>query len=81
MFTKTIVPDSASITIDLPANYVGEHVRVIAIIEKDENVFSEEKRRNIHTSNSRYLTFSTTKYPRSWNFCASSGLILPGRRK
>jgi hypothetical protein len=62
MFTKTVVPDSASITIDLPANYVGEHVRVIAIIEKDENAFSEERRKNVSQVYSNYPKVDLTKF-------------------
>jgi hypothetical protein len=62
MFTKTVVPDSASITIDLPANYVGEHVRVIAIIEKDENAFSEERRKNVSQVYASYPKIDLTKF-------------------
>jgi len=46
MFTKTIIPESASVVIDLPASYVGEHVRLIAVIEKEKNEFSPNDRKS-----------------------------------
>ena len=36
MFTKTITPRKKSVTIDLPESFVGENVRLIAIVEKDD---------------------------------------------
>jgi len=36
MFTQTIVPKSNKITIRLPDNFVGEAVRLIALVEKTE---------------------------------------------
>ena len=36
MYTQTIIPDSPSITIQLPDSYVGQEVRLIAIVEKKE---------------------------------------------
>ncbi|TDE11999.1 hypothetical protein [Dyadobacter psychrotolerans] len=38
MFTQTIIPDKASITIQLPESFVGEEVRVIAVVEKKTDV-------------------------------------------
>jgi hypothetical protein len=35
MFTKTIIPATTSVTINLPENFVGEQVRLIAVIEKE----------------------------------------------
>jgi len=37
MFIKTIIPDSTSVTIQLPESYVGEEVRLIAVVEKKWN--------------------------------------------
>ena len=37
MFIKTIIPDSTSVTIHLPDNFVGEEVKLIAVIEKKQN--------------------------------------------
>lgn len=34
MYTQTIIPDSPSVTIQLPDSYVGQEVRLIAIVEK-----------------------------------------------
>lgn len=36
MFTKTIIPKKKSITINLPDSFIGENVRLIAIIEKND---------------------------------------------
>ncbi|WP_221394453.1 PIN domain-containing protein [Dyadobacter sp. NIV53] len=36
MYTQTIIPDSPSVTIQLPDSYVGQEVRLIAIVEKKE---------------------------------------------
>ena len=38
MFTQTIIPDNTSITIQLPESFVGEEVRVIAVVEKKTDV-------------------------------------------
>ena len=38
MFTKTITPKSTSVTIELPKDYVGEHVKLIAIIERKKDI-------------------------------------------
>ena len=56
MFTKTIIPKKKSITINLPESFIGENVRLIAIIEKDE---IENK-----TSNAKSIQQIYSKYPK-----------------
>ncbi|MCE7041102.1 hypothetical protein [Dyadobacter sp. CY312] len=36
MFTKIIIPNSSSVTIQLPESFVGEEVMLIAMVEKKE---------------------------------------------
>ena len=43
MFTKTIILDSSSVTIQLPESYVGEEVRLIALIEKKDTKSKEAR--------------------------------------
>ena len=56
MFTKTIVPKTASVTIQLPENFIGEQVRVIATVEKRgaESMGLTEKIRDIKKRYSIY---------------------------
>ena len=47
MYTKTIIPETRSITLDLPASFIGEQVRVIAVVEKDASASQEKERVNL----------------------------------
>lgn len=36
MFTKNITPKTTSVTIELPESFVGKHVKVTVVVEKEE---------------------------------------------
>lgn len=67
MFTKTIIPKKKSITIDLPENFIGENVRLIAIIEKDEVEAVDNNSSRIQEIYSKYpsLDLSNFKFNRN----------------
>ncbi|WP_353720550.1 hypothetical protein [Dyadobacter sp. 676] len=54
MYTKTITPETTSVTIELPENFVGEHVRVIAVIERKEK---PRKAKSLEEIRKRYSKF------------------------
>ena len=56
MFTKTIIPDSTSVTIQLPDSYVGEEVRLIAVIEKKWNK-SDQPEDKVNMIRKKYSTY------------------------
>ncbi|WP_207428405.1 hypothetical protein [Pedobacter sp. SYSU D00535] len=45
MYTKTIIPKTKSITIDLPDEFVGEQVRLIMVIEKETGYHEVEDKK------------------------------------
>lgn len=45
MFTKTIIPNSSSVTIQLPESFVGEEVMLIAIVQKKERTAAKAEDR------------------------------------
>ncbi len=57
MFTQTIVPKSNKVTIKLPDNFVGEAVRLIALVEKPEQP-------EVAESTSDAVSNRYAKYPR-----------------
>jgi hypothetical protein len=59
MYTTTITPETKSITIDLPDSFVGENVRLIAVVEKDYSVDVEASEFTINEIKERY-----SKYPK-----------------
>ncbi len=67
MFTKTIVPKKKSITIDLPESFIGENVRLIAIIEKDSDKELANSADKIQTIYAKYpkLDLSSFKFNRN----------------
>lgn len=67
MFTQTIVPRNNKITIKLPDSFVGEAVRVIAVVEKTESSAEEEpKSKTIANRYAKYprIDLSTFKFDR-----------------
>ncbi|RZL34539.1 MAG: hypothetical protein EOO96_09430 [Pedobacter sp.] len=62
MFTKTIIPKKKSITIDLPENFIGENVRLIAIIEKDEVEAVDNNSNRIQEIYSKYPTLDLSNF-------------------
>ena len=56
MFTKTIIPDSPSVTIQLPESYVGEEVRLIALVEKKDIKPDYDKKKSV-TIRQKYSTY------------------------
>ena len=62
MFTKTIIPKKKSITIDLPENFIGENVRLIAIIEKDEVEAVDNNSNRIQEVYSKYPTLDLSNF-------------------
>lgn len=38
MFTKNITPKTTSVTIELPADFVGKNIKVTAIVEKKKDI-------------------------------------------
>ncbi|SDD74745.1 hypothetical protein SAMN04487996_10299 [Dyadobacter soli] len=34
MYTKTITPETTSVTIELPADFVGKNIKVTAVVER-----------------------------------------------
>lgn len=62
MFTKTIIPKKKSITIDLPENFIGENVRLIAIIEKDEVESVDNNSNRIQEIYSKYPTLDLSNF-------------------
>ena len=62
MFTKTIIPKKKSITIDLPENFIGENVRLIEIIEKDEVEAVDNNSNRIQEIYSKYPTLDLSNF-------------------
>lgn len=56
MFIKTIIPDSNSVTILLPDSFVGEEVKLIAVVEKKQNK-SESIKDEISKIRNRYSVY------------------------
>jgi hypothetical protein len=54
MYTKTIIPETRSITLDLPLSFIGEHVRVIAVVEKEAPISGKKRRDQIAKTYSVY---------------------------
>lgn len=57
MYTKMIVPATRSVTIDLPENYIGEQVRLIAVVEKAipyKESLEEERINQVKETYSKY---------------------------
>ncbi|MGG7663761.1 hypothetical protein [Dyadobacter sp. BHUBP1] len=38
MFTKNITPETTSVTIELPADFIGKNVKVTAMVEKKKDI-------------------------------------------
>ncbi|MGV3601550.1 MAG: hypothetical protein ACO1N1_10125 [Dyadobacter fermentans] len=65
MFTKNITPKTTSVTIELPESFVGEHVKLIAIIEKKkfiESLSHAERLEQIRTTYSKFPRRDLSNY-------------------
>jgi hypothetical protein len=54
MFTKTITPKTASVTIDLPEEYIGKNIKVTAYIERREKL---PRAKSVEEIRERYSKF------------------------
>jgi hypothetical protein len=62
MYTKTIKPKSTSVTIDLPESFVGEHVRVTAVVERKEKPRKASSLEEIHKRYSKFPRTDMSKF-------------------
>jgi hypothetical protein len=62
MYTKSITPESTSVTIDLPESFVGKHVKVTVVIEKEEIPRKAPSLEDIHERYSKFPRIDMTKF-------------------
>jgi predicted protein tyrosine phosphatase len=54
MYTRSLIPKSTSLLLDLPDSFVGEQVRIVAVIEKPQECSREKRRSHIAETYSKY---------------------------
>lgn len=57
MFTKTITPETTSVTIELPADFVGKNIKVTAVVERREK---PRRAKSLEEIRERYSKFPKT---------------------
>lgn len=62
MFTKTITPKSTSVTIDLPEDFIGKHVRVTAVVEREKSRKTAASLKDIHERYSKFPRIDMSKF-------------------
>ena len=54
MYKKSLIPQSTSLLLHLPKSFVGEHVRIVAVVEKTQECDLEKRRSQIAKTYSKY---------------------------
>ncbi|MBO9614858.1 MAG: hypothetical protein J7619_19300 [Dyadobacter sp.] len=62
MFTKSITPKTTSVTIELPADYVGKNVKLTAVIERREKPRKAASLEEIHDRYSKFPRIDMSKF-------------------
>lgn len=62
MYTKTITPESTSVTIELPESFVGKHVRVTVYVEKEDEPRKAPTLEDIERRYSRFPRIDMSKF-------------------
>lgn len=62
MFTKTITPKTTSVTIELPADYVGKNIKVTAVVERREKPRRVQSLEEIHERYSKFPRIDMSKF-------------------
>ncbi|PSL30297.1 DUF2080 family transposase-associated protein [Dyadobacter jiangsuensis] len=62
MFTKNITPKTTSVTIELPASFVGKHVKVTVVVEKEEKPHKVATLEDIERRYSKFPRIDMSKF-------------------
>ena len=62
MFTKSITPKTTSVTIELPADYVGKNVKLTAVIERREKPRKAASLEDIERRYSKFPRIDMSKF-------------------
>ncbi|WP_031527218.1 hypothetical protein [Dyadobacter crusticola] len=54
MYIKTFIPKSTSLLLDLPDDFVGEQVRIVAVVEKAQEGSRERGQKHVAETYSKY---------------------------
>lgn len=62
MFTKTITPETTSVTIELPQDFVGEDVKLTAVIERRQKPREAVSLEDIERRYSKFPRIDMSKF-------------------
>ena len=62
MFTKSITPETTSVTIELPADFVGKNIKVTAVIERREKPRKAASLEDIERRYSKFPRIDMSKF-------------------
>lgn len=57
MFTKNITPKTTSVTIELPADFIGKNVKVTAMVERKKDIEKLNPTERLELIKNTYLKF------------------------